>query len=193
MQEATRCRPKKDFIRHIVNHVLAEAADKIPVPVFNDLRAAFSRAEDKFRFALFGGDPARILDYLQSDDWKNLVEYAKSFNVEWVLISILESLYNAYREDCPQVAEAARSIAEKLRKEESKTGQLLTPDVVLRTLRIRGYKVERGPGGTVVVEGVNFRAELEIVDGVINYTICRTGKTTTIEGVEAKMKKISEI
>ncbi len=193
-EEIQDCRPRRDFIRHIVNHVLAEVADKIPVSVFNDIRAGFSRAEDKYRFALFGGDPRRILEFLESDDWRDLVDYAKNMNVDWVLVKILEALHEAYKTECPPVAAKARELAETLkRQKEERAKQQISPDTVFRMLRLHGYKVERDEQGRIMIEGTNFTAEVEVVNGVIRYRICREGKATTVEGLEAKLKKISEI
>lgn len=194
-QASGECRPTKDFLRHVVNHVLAEAADKMPVAVFNDLRASFSRGEDKYGFALFGGNPMRLLDYFASEDWRKLVDYVKNMNVEWVLIKILDALYEAYKDTCPPVAARAKEIAEELRKIEAREkGPTLTPDTVYRTLKMRGYKVERGPRDNVfVIEGTNYNARIEVVDGVIKYTICREGRANTVDALEVKIKKIAEI
>jgi len=186
------CRPSKDFVRHIVNHILAEIADRVPAAVFNELRNAFSRAEDKYRFAVFGGDPSRIAEFLDSDDWRDLSEYARSVNVEWVLARILEELANAYEDDCPMVAEKARRIAEELKASSEGARQPLDVDTVYRALRMRGFKVEKS-GDTIVVEGTNFKARVEVIDGVLHYEACREGKATTIEGLEARLRKIGEI
>jgi len=194
--DGTICTPNRDFLRNIVNHVLAEAAEKLPVNVLNEIKNRLARAEDKYRFSIYGGKPIRLVDYLSSDDWAELVQYASNLNVEWVLIDILRALEEAYRESCPQVAQQARKALEEiLRLQESRDVQrpTLTADMLARMLRLRGYKAEVQDDRLVIVEGSTYQARIEIVDGYIRYTICREGRTQTVEGLEAKLQKLGEI
>jgi len=194
--DGAMCNPDRDFLRNIVNHVLAEAAEKLPVNVLNEIKNRLARAEDKYRFTIYGGEPTRLIDYLSSDDWAELVQYAANLNVEWVLLDILKTLEEAYRESCPQVAQKARKAHEEiLRMRESRDAQkpVLTADMLARMLRLRGYKAEVQDDRLVIVEGSTYQARIEIVDGYLRYTICREGRAQTVEGLEAKLQKLGEI
>jgi len=190
------CSPGKDFLRNIVNHVLADISEKLPVNVFNEIKNMLSRAEDKYRFSVYGGDPRKLADYLSSEDWSELVQYAINFNVEWVLLEILRALEEAYKDTCPVVARAARKAYERIleiRDEKSAGNEGLTAEALARIFRMRGYKVNVEEDGLVVVQGSTYEARIEIVDGFIRYTICRKGKAQSVDGLEAKLKKITEI
>jgi len=194
--DGTICNPNRDFLRNIVNHVLAEAAEKLPVNVLNEIKNRLARAEDKYRFSIYGGRPMRLIDYLSSDDWADLVQYAANLNVEWLLIDILRALENAYKESCPQVAQKARKALEdilRLRENRDMEKPVLTAEMLARMLRLRGYKAEVQDDRLVIVEGSTYQARIEIVNGYLRYTICREGRAQTVEGLEAKLQKLGEI
>ncbi len=193
-QEPIECRPTKDFLRHIVNHILSRYAEKIPISAFNEIRNRFSKAEEKYKFTVFGGDPYRLLDYLDSEDFDALITYVKSANIEEVLQSILKALAQEYRESCPPVAEKAETrLKELMRTEESKERQRLAPEVVYRFLKMKGYKVSLRDDGAVEVEGGNFSATIRVADSVLHYTICRQGKSARLESIESKLERIREL
>ncbi len=190
--EDAACRPTKDFIRNIANHVLSEAAGKLPLNVFNEIKNRIARAEDKYRFTIYGGDPRRLVDYLDSDEWRELAAYAKNLNADWVLARILEKLIDEYKESCPIVSEKAREVLDKLRAEKRERHRI-APEAVMRMLKMHGYKAELREDKTIYVEGTNFSVEIEVVDGILRYKLCRIGRADSVESIEAKIEKIREI
>lgn len=194
LEEAEKCRRGRDFLRHIVNHVLSETADKIPLSVFNEIRNRFSRAEETYRFTKFGGNPIRLKDYLESPEFQSLLAYAKAMNAQWVIERILEATIREYRDLCPSIAETAERILEEARKQVEEAGKTkLSPEVVYRTLKMKGYKATLRDDGVVFIEGTNFTVTLKVTESTISYTICREGKATNLASIEAKIEKIREL
>jgi len=111
------CSARKDFLRQIVNKVISESSGKISASVMEDLKVRFARAEDKFSFSAFGGNPRRIADFLSSEEWTDIVEYSKNVNVTWLLEAILKKLAEEYKDDCPPIANKALETLNSLRKE----------------------------------------------------------------------------
>lgn len=186
-----QCSPDKDFLRHIVNRVLSDYADKVPANVIEDIRKHIGRAEDKYRFTVFGGYPKRIIDYLDSEEWRDLVEYMRNLHMEWILRTILDRLAEEYRQACPQVARRAEEAISRLesRDEERK----LDRDTVYRSLRYAGYKVDLAKDGSIEVTETNIKVRIEIANGKIHYTICKDGTATTLEAVLTRIEKIREL
>ena len=190
---ARACTPSKDFMRHIVNHVLSEVADRIPISVFNEIRNRLARAEEKYKFSLFGGSPEKLGEYLDSEDFDNLVVYARSTGAEWIIARILEELAKAYKDSCPSIAEKASEALGKLKSEESPEKAKISSEILARALKLRGYKASINDQGVVVVNGPNFTLEAEVVDGVIRYKICKEGKLNNINKLFIKIEKMREI
>ncbi len=190
------CYVKKDFIRNIANKVLAEALEKIPASAMSELRKQLGRAEDKYKFTVYGGNPLNLIKYFDSDEWKDLVDYAERTNILWVLEKILASLINEYKSQCPQVVERAKEELEKLKSKiggEVTEGDL-TIDVLYRTLKFAGYKVEYvEPGDEIEVKEPFLTVRLAVKEGKIEYTICKQGKVTTLDAVMTKINKIREL
>ncbi|GEM_PF-722473 len=108
---------RKDFLRHIVNRVLANS--NLPRQVIDDIRRMVGRAEDKYKFHAFGGDVRNLAEYLKSPEFNDLVSFLKNVRVEKgeehpieVLKKILLEAREAYR-DIPEVVAA---IDEKLKE-----------------------------------------------------------------------------
>ncbi len=108
---------RKDFLRHIVNRILA--SPDAPKQIVDDLRRAVGQAEDKYKFHAFGGDVRRLADYLRSRDFDDLIMIAKSDRsgkgLE-VLKRILEEAKKAYS-DIPEVVQAIEERLKQLREE----------------------------------------------------------------------------
>jgi hypothetical protein len=188
------CRTTKDPLRHVINRVLAEVADKIPAPVVEDLRRSFSRAEDKFKFSIYGGDPSKLVEYLESEDFMDLVSTAMNLNVEWVIKEILESIADEYRVSCPEISEKAKEVLKTL--EEKKTlekKEELEIDIIYRKLRMMGYNPERVSEDTITFSTLGVTVTLSVKNDVLEYTICKKGKAYTLEGLLTKLSKIVEI
>jgi hypothetical protein len=188
------CSARKDFLRQIVNKVISESSGKISASVMEDLKVRFARAEDKFSFSAFGGDPRRIADFLSSEEWADIVEHAKNVNVTWLLEAILKKLAEEYKEDCPPIANKALETLNSLKgstiaKEEP------TLDSIVRKLKFYGFKVN------VIKEDEREHAEIEqpllkvklyVSEGKINYVMCREGKVSTVDALIALMEKVRE-
>ncbi len=188
---ADKCSPYKDFLRHIVNRVLSNYAEKVPANILDDIRKHIGRAEDKYRFTVFGGDPSKLVDYFNSDDWRDLVEYLRNLHMEWILKEILNTLIAEYSQNCPQVVETARKAAEGLetKGEERKIDR----DTVYRSLKYAGYKVEIAKDGGIEVEEPNIRVRIEITNNKLHYRICKEGTASTLDAVMARIEKIREL
>lgn len=187
------CKASKDFIRHIVNRVISDNINRIPATVIDDVKNRFGRAEDKYRFTIYGGDPRRLLDYFNSDDWKDTVKFIVGYNLEWLVRLILESLISEYRESCAPVAEKARELLgeiERLRGE--KEGARITPEYVYRKLSNAGYKV-RINDNVVEVEESLVTLSIEVSGNTLNYKMCKTGSSKSLEGILLKLEKLREI
>jgi hypothetical protein len=189
------CEPTKDFLRHIANRIIAENTAKIPLPIISDIRKALGRAEDKYKFSLFGGDPSRLLDYLNSQEFQDLVELLRAHQLEWVIIEILEALAREYSEKCPAVARRALEAAEEIKRTPSERAKKeeIDLDFVYRSLRVRGYKVEKSEEGYIIIDEPYVKARIRVVNGVIEYQICKDGRAHTVDAVVARLEKMAEI
>ena len=185
------CSPDKDFLRHIANKVLSENIDRIPANIIDDIRKQLGRGEDRYKFTIFGGDPIRLIEYLESEEWRDLVELAKNLHLEWLLREVLELLAKEYSSNCPPVAGKAREAAEKLA--EAKEEKKLDRDSIFRGLKYAGYKVEMTREGAIEIEEPNIKVRIEIVNNKIHYTICKEGTVSTIDAIMARIEKIREI
>ncbi len=190
-----RCEPSKDFLRHIANKVISENTAKIPLPVINDIRKALGRAEDKYKFSIFGGNPLMLKDYLSSQEFQDLVELLRVHNLTWVIEKILDGLLEEYKESCPEVAEAAKRALEEIRRSprERRDKERVDLDIMYRMLKLHGYKVERSEEGYLIVDEPGIRVRVSVANGVVEYQICKLGRAQTLEAVLAKLEKIREI
>jgi hypothetical protein len=188
------CSARKDFLRQIVNKVISESSGKISASVMEDLKVRFARAEDKFSFSAFGGDPRRIADFLSSEEWTDIVEYAKNVNVTWLLEAILKKLAEEYKDDCPPIASKALETLNSLKgstiaKEEP------TLDSIVRKLKFYGFKVNviKEDGREYAeIEQPLLKVKLYVSEGKINYVMCREGKISTVDALITLMEKVRE-
>jgi hypothetical protein len=188
------CSARKDFLRQIVNKAISESSGKISASVMEDLKVRFTRAEDKFSFSAFGGDPRRIADFLSSEEWADIVEYAKNVNVTWLLEAILKKLAEEYKEDCPPIANKALETLNSLKgstiaKEEP------TLDSIVRKLKFYGFKVNviKEDGREYAeIEQPLLKVKLYVSEGKINYVMCREGKVSTVDALITLMEKVRE-
>ncbi|RLG83479.1 MAG: hypothetical protein DRO40_04420 [Thermoprotei archaeon] len=109
--------PNVDFLRHIANPKLAEysKARKQLTGVLDEVKKLIARAEDKYNFSIFGGDPRNLAKYLKSNDFDLVVNTLKSANALDVLEDILRTVIEKYR-DLPEVVEAANQKIKDLRQ-----------------------------------------------------------------------------
>ncbi len=188
------CSARKDFLRQIVNKVISESSGKISASVMEDFKVRFARAEDKFNFSAFGGDPRRIADFLSSEEWTDIVEYAKNVNATWLLEAILKKLAEEYKEDCPPIANKALETLNSLKgstiaKEEP------TLDSIVKKLKFHGFKVNiiKEDGREYAeIEQPLLKVKLYVSEGRINYVMCREGKVSTVDALITLMEKVRE-
>lgn len=188
------CSPSKDFLRHIANPLISKYSSRLPLSLIDDLKKKLGRAEDKYRFSIYNGDPLRIAKYLESEDFLDLVKYVKALNNEWILEEILRALADEYMEECPSVAEKAREALRKIKESKIEAGrESITVDGIARMLKMAGYKVERTEDGKVVVEEPNIVVTIWQSGDGLEYQICRKGRVTTFEALMTKISKIREV
>ncbi|GAB6147765.1 hypothetical protein [Stetteria hydrogenophila] len=187
------CSPSKDFLRHIANPIISRYSGKLPLPVMDEVKKRLARAEDKYRFSIYNGDPSRIASYLDSEDFLDLAKYLKAVNNEWILEEILKALAEEYAEECPKVAEKAREAAGKLKEGRLEREQsTITVDGIARMLKMAGYSVERTEDGKLVIKEPFVTVTIWQSGDSLNYQICRRGKVTTFDALLAKISKIRE-
>ncbi len=189
-----RCETNRDPLRHVINKVLAEAASRVPAPVLEDLRKAFSKAEDKYKFSIYGGDPSNLVKYLSSDDFKDLLALSINLNVEWVVKDILEGIADEYRVSCPEISKTAMNLLEWLERKElpAKKGELNLENIY-RKLRMMGYNPERISDNTIKFSLIDLTVMINVKEDIIEYEICKKGKAYTLDGLLTKLSKIMEI
>ena len=117
-------RQRRDFLRHIVNRVLAEST--LSRQLVEEIRQQIGRAEDRYRFHSFGGDVRRLADYLESSEFDQLILAARSDktgNGVAVLEAILEEAIREYG-DIPEVRRAAEKRLKELREGDMRASKL---------------------------------------------------------------------
>ena len=95
---------KVDFLRHIVNYVLAQKMDVVK-QVADDVRKIVEKAENKYNFSAFGGDVKKLVDYLRSPDFDELAKLLKDAGKLDVLEEILKIAREKYK-DIPEIVGA---------------------------------------------------------------------------------------
>jgi len=132
-----------DFLRQIVNPILAKYSVRLPRQIIDDVRKSIGRAEDKYKFSSYGGDITKLADYLRSRDFDEVISIVKGADAMNILIEILEAAKNAYKE-YPEVVKAIEERIEELRgkttKEEERIDAALN---VLKALEEVGVTVKK--------------------------------------------------
>lgn len=100
-----------DFLRHIVNAKLAEYSKrrKDVVNIIDEVRKLISKAETKYGFSSFGGNPEKLANYLKSEDFELVISTFKSVNAVDILIDILREVADRYK-DLPRVKETIEEL-----------------------------------------------------------------------------------
>lgn len=131
---------RRDFLRQIVNRILATA--NVPHQVADEIKRQIGKAEEKYKFQAHGGDLRGLAAYLQSSEFKNLVQFVKSTSNDAVelLRKILVEAMNAYS-DIDEVRQAIERTLQEL-EAPSTTGEktvatITSIDEVLRSLEER--------------------------------------------------------
>ena len=103
---------KIDFLRHIVNRVLAESG--LSPQLIDDVRKRIAYAEERYKFSAFGGDVKRLADYLRSREFDELITVFKSGNALQKLKEILEIAKQKYSD----ISEVVAAIEDALKRVE---------------------------------------------------------------------------
>lgn len=187
-----QCMPTKDFLRNIVNNLLSENSEKIPSNVLEEIKKRIGYAEAKYKFSIYNGDPRRIIQYLQSDDWEGLVAYLRSFNLHEILKLILERLSNEYSSSCPEVTEVAKKVMADISLVKETQRERITIDIVTNFLKMNGYQTEILENGVLFKDG-DIDVKIVIKNGMLSYTMCKEGKARNLDSIIARVNKIKEI
>ncbi len=114
MQQGVQRKP--DFLRQIVNRILAE--ERLTPQLIDEVRKRIGYAEEKYKFSTFGGDVSKLAEYMKSREFDELITVFKSGNALPVLKKILEVAKEKYQ----GYDELVSVIEEKLKKVESLIG-----------------------------------------------------------------------
>jgi hypothetical protein len=141
----SECKAKLDFLRHVANPVLATAmsnidSGKAPITAKNadelkrlqqkaitvllNIKENIINGEIKYDFSVYGGNPANLAKYLESPEWRSLIELAFSELkdspealrlVKDALLMLLSKASEAYS-NCPEVVESCKKAIDDLSK-----------------------------------------------------------------------------
>ena len=178
-------------MRNIVNIVISEYSGKVSSTVIEDLKKRMGYAEAKYKFSIYGGNPLKIIDYLESEDWNDLVSFVKSIHIEDLLKAILERLYVEYKNNCQEVSELAKNLSESLSSNEERKDSISFESIV-NSLKLYGYQPELMDKEVLFRDG-NVSVRIVLTDGSLSYTICKEGKAQNLDSIMQRTNKIKEI
>jgi hypothetical protein len=185
------CRPTKDFIRNIVNNVVSDYSSKISSNIIEEIKKKIGYAEAKYKFSIYGGDPQKIINYLQSEEWSDLVSYTRSLHIEDILKTILERLYNEYKNSCGNVAEFAKNLSDSFNLSQEKR-ENISLDSIINSLKLYGYQPEVMENEVSFKDG-NVNVRIIVANGSLSYIVCKEGKAQNLDTIMARTNKIKEI
>jgi hypothetical protein len=81
-----------DFLRQVVSKVLNPS--QIDSKKLEEIRRLLAKAETKYSFSTYGGDPRRLADYLASPDFIELILVLGSETTKKLLYKIIEAYDN---------------------------------------------------------------------------------------------------
>ncbi|BEP17613.1 hypothetical protein PYJP_09650 [Pyrofollis japonicus] len=141
----TVSRRKIDFLRHIVNRVLASS--DVPQQFIDDVKKLVGKAEDKYKFDAFSGDIRKLADYIRSRDFDDLVTLLKSNDKGLeILKKILEEAKKAYS-DIPEIVEAIderlKTLGAETKETETRTDDTAVVREVASALSSKGFKISK--------------------------------------------------
>ncbi|MCE4617120.1 MAG: hypothetical protein F7C32_00845 [Desulfurococcales archaeon] len=180
---------KKDFLRNIVNTKLSVNSDRLPAALIEDLREEVGRAEEKYKFSVYGGDVKRLVDYLNSSDFEKIVMLARAHNALWIVREILEEAKKEYS-GYPEIVNAINKRLENL--EETIRTSRIDIDAVARMLKNAGFKAEVS-GDEIRVKLYNGYAIIKATGLSLHYSISLEGRTIDPESILKKLNIIRTI
>ncbi|PVU72017.1 hypothetical protein DDW10_04825 [Sulfolobales archaeon SCGC AB-777_J03] len=107
-----------DFLRQVVVRVLTP--NKLDPVKLEDARKILGKAETKYRFSSFGGDPQNLVVFLLSPEFTDLILV---IGVQ-LSLKLLDEIEKEY--DIPAVKEAVKKIREELQGYESLINEKIT-------------------------------------------------------------------
>lgn len=105
-----------DFLRHIVSKVLTP--NNVDFKRLEEARRLLAKAESKFKFSAYGGDPSRLADYLISPDFMELVLTIGIELSEKLLLVILNTYNNNEK-----IITAVKKVLEELKGYENSSNE----------------------------------------------------------------------
>ncbi len=180
---------RKDFLRNIVNHILAENSDKLPAGLVDDLRETLGRMEVKYGFSSIDGDPSKLEDFLLSGDFDDVVMLARNQKALWVIKDILEAAKKEYS-DYPGVVSAIERRLSSL--EERFYENKASLDDLIRLLKNNGYRVDKTDGG-IELKLHNSKVTIKVEKNMFQYEIVIKGRTSDPEVILKKLNSIRTI
>jgi hypothetical protein len=180
---------RKDFLRNIVNHVLAENSDKLPPSFLDDFREALGRMEIKYGFSSVDGDPRKLADFILSNDFDDIIILARNQKAIWVVKELLEITKEEYG-DLPEVASAIETRLSNLEKgiDENKADM----DSLIRLLKNNGYRVEETNGG-IELKLHNATVSIRVEKNMFVYEIAIKGRTSDPDVILKKLNSVRTI
>lgn len=95
-----------DFLRHVASRILTPV--KLDIRRLDEAQRLLARAESKYGFSSYGGNPEKLADFLLSPDFTNLI-----FIVGVDLTKeLLKTIYDSYSSQ--RVKDAAKKILDEL-------------------------------------------------------------------------------
>jgi len=107
-----------DFLRQVVVRVLTP--NKLDPAKLEDARKILGKAETKYKFSSFGGDPQNLVVFLLSPEFTDLILV---IGVQ-LSLKLLDEIEKEY--DIPAVKEAVKKIREELQGYESLINEKIT-------------------------------------------------------------------
>ncbi|MDT7875403.1 MAG: hypothetical protein RXQ80_01450 [Sulfolobaceae archaeon] len=95
-----------DFLRHIVTRVLTPLT--LDMKRLDEAQKLLAKAESKYNFSSYGGNPEKLADYLLSPDFVNLV-FIIGVDLSKKLLYTIRDSYSS-----PKIKEAVNKMLEEL-------------------------------------------------------------------------------
>ncbi|MEB3825553.1 MAG: hypothetical protein LRS47_02660 [Desulfurococcales archaeon] len=177
---------RKDFLRNIVNHILAENTGKLQSSFVEDLRESIGRAEVKYKFSAIDGNIENLAEYLRSTDFDEIVLLARAHRALWIIKEILESAKREYSD----IESIVSAIDYRLTHiEEGFRESRVDIESLVRLLKNSGYRIEKS-NGEVIIRLQNTEVRVKAEKSVFSYEITIKGRTSDAESIVKKINTI---
>ncbi|MEM0001146.1 MAG: hypothetical protein QXH02_06930 [Desulfurococcaceae archaeon] len=108
---------KPDFLRHIVNPVIDSyiKPGKLALKDAIEAKKLVFAAEERYKFSVYDGDPANLVTYFKSEEFKAFANLLESCNAKEALMEILEEVKRSYS-DIRELVDTVEQVAELLER-----------------------------------------------------------------------------